>query len=107
MSLIGSVAFEIILCTVLILSQWPTRLEAFQRGIHLSFFFLFYKNCDYFCGGNNPMYCSASSVLPRNFMGGGGQMSHLLKIFGTVPIKQGTNDEEIEKLMLIHGTMSH
>ena len=52
------------------------------------------------------MYCSASSVLPRNFMGGG-QMSHLLKIFGTVPIKQGTNDEEIEKLMLIHGTMSH
>ena len=24
-------------------------------------------------------------------------MSHVLKIFGTVPLKQGTNDEEIEK----------
>ena len=50
------------------------------------------------------------TVLPAVFFQEilwGGQMSHLLKIFGTVPIKQGTNDEEIEKLMLIHGTMSH
>ena len=47
------------------------------------------------------------AVFFQEILWGGGQMSHLLKIFGTVPIKQATNDEEIEKLMLIHGTMSH